>query len=181
MRHNTTAAGGLRLGVLLAILALLVARPAAAQFTITLVSSDWSLSAGEADLALPRPGSDFQESFRQWASSDARISVTAGSAARWYVTAHLRVPAGQQWPTGLAVYVIRTGDGTGSGGGARIDGPLDTPLGPLPTEPLGTTPAFPLFNGKKTRSNVPLTLRIEQLTAAIPAGSYQVEVVYTVQ
>jgi hypothetical protein len=181
MSHDTTAIGGLRRGVLLAILTLLVAWPAAAQFTITLVSSDWSLSAGETDLALPRPGSDFQDSFRQWAASDARISVTASNAARWYVTAHLRVPAGQEWPPGLAVYVIRTGDGTGSGGGAEIVGSLNSPLGPLPTEPLGATPAFPLFNGKRTRSNVPLTLRIEQLSAAIPAGSYQVEVVYTVQ
>ncbi len=167
--------------ILLAALALLASWPACAQLTVTVTGSDWSVSAGTADLTPPGAGLDFAASYRQWDASDAQITVTTSNAARWYVTAHLRVPAGQSWPAALAVYVIRTGDGTSSEGGADILGPLNTPLGPLPTEPLGATPATAFFNGKKNRSNVPIKLRIEGLTATIPASAYQVEVVYTVQ
>ncbi len=166
--------------MLLAALVLLAARPAAAQ-TIVLTGSDWNLSASTADMAPPGPGLDFAATFRQWDASDAQISISTSNAARWYVTAHLRVPAGQSWPAALSVYVIRTGDGTSSEGGADIIGPLNAPLGPLPTEPLGATPATAFFNGKKNRSNVPVRLRFEGLTATLPAGTYQVEVVYTVQ
>jgi len=158
--------------LLLSALALLAARPAAAQFTITLVSSDWTLDVGIGDV--PSAGSDFAASFRQWDASDAQITITASNASRWDVTAGVRVPGGQSWPAALSVFVIRTGDGTGA---TLPAGPLNTPVGPLPTEPTET--AF--FNGRRTRSNIPIKLRIEGLTAAIPAGTYQVEVVYTVQ
>lgn len=178
MKQNAPSGAG-RAIIVAAALVLLLARPAGAQ-TIVLVSSDWNLSAGTGDLALPGAGLDFAASWRQWATSDAQITITTGTGTRWYVTAHLRVPVGQSWPAGLSVYVIRTGDGTSGEGGADIVGPLNTPLGPLPTEPLGATPATAFFNGKKSRNNVPVTLRIEGLTATIPAGTYQIEVVYTV-
>jgi hypothetical protein len=183
MKQNAPGGGWQRQVIILAALVLLAARPAVAQYTITLVSSDWSLSAGPADLTLPPPGSDFASSWRQWDASDALLNITAGNASAWNVTAHLRVPAGQSWPAALQVYVIRTGDGTCTGtcGGAQIGGPLNSPLGPLPREPLGATPATPFFDGKRSRINVPIKLRIEGLTATIPAGAYQVEVVYTVQ
>jgi hypothetical protein len=138
--------------------------------------SNWTLAASTADLAFPQPGSDFASSYREWLTSDARINITSPlGGTRWYVTAHVRVPTGQSWPSALPVYVIRTGDGTGSG---SIAGPTNTPLGPLPLE--GATPYTAFFNGTRARNNVPIRLRIEGLTASITAGSYQVDVVYTV-
>ncbi len=180
MKHNAPGGGRWQI-ILVAALLLLAIRPAVAQHVITLVSSDWTLSASTAELAPPGAGLDFLSSFRQWDASDALVSIVSSTGTRWYVTAHLRVPVGQSWPAGLSVYVIRTGDGSSPDGGADILGPLNTPLGPLPAEPLGATPATAFFNGKKNRNNVPIKLRIEGLTATLPAGSYQVEVVYTVQ
>jgi hypothetical protein len=171
---------GRRQVVLLAALVFLAARPAFAQLTLMLTGGDWTLSAGTADLAPPGAGLDFAASYRQWDTSPAQLNITGtGGASPWRVTTGVRVPAGQSWPAAVTVYVIRTGDGTCTGacGGAQINGVLNTPIGPLPTEP--TTIAF--FDGRRDRINVPIKLRIEGLTAAIPAGTYQIEVVYTVQ
>ena len=171
MKQNAPG-GDRRHIILLAALVLLVARPAAAQFTIVLVSSDWTLNVGIGDV--PSAGSDFASSFRQWDASDAVFTITASNASRWDVSAGVRVPGGQSWPAALSVYVIRTADGTGPG---SIAGPLNTPVGPLPTEP--TEIAY--FNGRRARDTVTAKLRIEGLTAIIPAGSYQIEVVYTIR
>ena len=155
--------------LLLAVLVLLATRAAGAP-TIVLTSSDWTVSASASAPDVASPGLNFASSTRQWTTSDALISITA--PAFWNVTASVRVPSGQSWPAGVSVYVIRTGAGTGSD---PVNGGL-TAVGPLPTEP--TRIAF--FDGKKDRSNIPISLEIRGLTATLPAETYQIEVVYTV-
>jgi hypothetical protein len=179
MEQNAPGIGRRKI-ILVAAFVVLAAWPACAQLTLTLTGSDWSLSASSADLTPPGPGLDFAASYREWTTSDAQISITGtGGASPWSVTAGVRVPPGQSWPAAVSVWVIRTGDGscTGTCGGAQMNGVLNTPIGPLPTEP--TEIAF--FDGRRDRVNVPVRLRIEGLTATIPAGTYQIEVVYTVQ
>jgi hypothetical protein len=168
MKQNARS-GGRRQVLFLTMLILLATRAAGAP-TIALSSSDWNLTVGIADVT-GGAGSDFASSVRQWDTSDAQISITA--SAFWAVTAGVRVPAGQSWPSTVSVYVIRTGSGSAT---EPINGALNTPIGPVPT----LTSTIPFFDGKKNAANVPIKLRIQGLAATLPAGSYQIEVVYTV-
>ena len=158
-----------RLGLSLALLALLATWPAGGQ-TISLTGS-WTLSVSAADL-IAGAGSDFSTPL---ISADNQVLITiSGTAGNspWDVTVYKIDSPG--WPAGLTLRVIRTGDGTGTG---SINGGTD----PGVVVPDGAAGAAAFFDGRRARSNVPVRLRLEGLSVDLgPPAIYTTTVYYTV-
>lgn len=164
--------------VLLAAL-FLPARPAGA-LSITLGGSDWNEEISVADV--PAAGLDytFAATYLETGTSQVLVNIDIDDSnfierlLRWYVRVQLRDDDAYDWPAALSVYVIRTGDGTGSGGvNPNNEGDL---LGPL-----SETTDTDLCNARRDRSNIPVQLRVDGFSVVdLPPGTYTVDIVYTV-
>jgi hypothetical protein len=152
------------LHVLLAILApMLPASAAALDLTTT---GSWSRTITAADLR-SGAGSDLydtQESSTDEVTLD--ISSATGAGDQWRVDVH-RLDA--TWPSGVHLWVRRTGDGSGSGsisGGASYH--------------EITTSDSEFFSGFGDRSDINLQFRITGMSLSVPPDAYSSSVSYTV-
>jgi len=153
----------------IACLWLLASYPLCGSGQINLTGS-WTLSTSSADLS-DGAGSDFitpQDS----ADNQVLINVVApfGGYGSWNVRVY---KIDSNWDPALTLTVIRTGNGTGSG---TITGGTD----PGVVVPTGAASAAAFFNGSRSRSAIPVLLRIEGLTADLgPPSSYTTTVYYS--
>ena len=101
----------------------------------------------------------------------AQTTLKINALLFWTVNVQLSTTA--NWHSGLKIYVIRTGNGTG---GAILDGGL--------TYKEVTTMPQAFFSGNLglgyARDNVPIQYKIEGMSVMLPAKTYTTTIQYTV-
>jgi hypothetical protein len=120
------------------------------------------------------PGTDFT-STQSSAANQVNIDIPTLSVAnaRWIVYVG---KADVSWNAGLTLWIARTGNGSGPGGG-QISGPLNTFI-QVPDVPPGT--ATELYRGRRWRNGVPAQLQVQGLSVALHAATFTTTVTFTV-
>ncbi len=151
------------------------ALPAAISITVQAIPAAIPIDVTSADLASVLPGSDFVPFKAVERGSPATItrfrftvSATGAQANRnWFVSVSRTTAS---WPTSIPLALARTNNGTGTGtiGGSTysyvdIDGT-----------------SRQVFTGRRTRSNVGLSLRVGLAAESLQAQTYTTRLTYTV-
>jgi hypothetical protein len=173
---GSTPTSPARTAILAAAFALLLSCPAFGQTDIV-VSPDplWSPSFGVADLS-GAAGTDFGTLSSAASQVDIDIPTLTVANARWIVYVG---KTDVFWNGSLSLWIARTGNGSGPGGG-QISGPLNTfiqiPNVTFPGPPYGTE----LYRGRRWRIDVPAQLQIQGLSVALGAATFTTTVTFTV-
>lgn len=127
------------------------------------VTGNWSRLVDQADLA-SGAGSDIRTPIES-GSAQATLDIANTLGGSWSVTAR---KSDLNWPAGVGIAVKRTSDGGGSisGGTAYI---------------TLTTSDQTLFSGAGDRTGIQLQLETNGLSVSHGAGSYSLNIIYTIQ
>ena len=128
------------------------------------VTGSWSETIDASDLQAGA-GSDLINSYESTPNS-ALVEIKGAGQKNWRVDIR---KMDINWHTDFRLYVRRTGDGSGSG---SISGGISY------QEVTDFDQAF--FDGARNRSDIPIQLRLTDVSVQIPPNTYSTEVWYTV-
>lgn len=137
----------------------------AAQGADLAVSGNWSPTVSNADL-LFGAGSDLRTPIES-GTAEATLDITNTLGGNWSVVAK---KSDTVWPSGVSIAVKRTNDGSGSGSIA----------GGTTYLTLSATDQT-LFSGSGDRSGIWIQLKTDGLSVGHGAGTYSLNVIYTIQ
>jgi hypothetical protein len=148
------------------IICALICLAAKAQAIDITASGAWALTIGAGDLT-PGAGSDLTSTYES-AVDEVLITIsnTAAVDDNWRVDV-MRTDG--TWHGDFALYVQRTGSGTGSG----------SISGGLAYQEVGTTDAA-FYSGAGDRTGVPIQLKLTGVSVQVPPNIYSTTVMYTV-
>lgn len=135
------------------------------------VNGNWSYALNSTDLT--EAGSDFSGTYAS-ASNQILIDITYPSNANVKWEVHVE-KQDIDWHSDLDLYVRRTGNGTGQGGG-NSNGFVQ--LGT--SYQLITNNSQFFFKGRKKRFDIPIQYEIRGVSVLIPAKTYETTIIYTV-
>jgi hypothetical protein len=131
------------------------------------ITGDWSVTVDASNLAACA-GSDLTSIYESEINQGIiSISGTASSSDAWRLDVRR---SDTNWPSAFALYVRRTGAGTGNGG--IISGGSEY-------QAVGTSDSS-FFSGTGERSGVNLQLKATGVSLTVTPGTYSTSIVYTV-
>lgn len=126
------------------------------------VTGDWNYTIPSTDIT--EAGEDFSGTYE---SSVNQVSIDVQYSNKWEVSVNKN---NIDWNNDLRIYVKRSGDGIGS---KKING------GKNYKRIRNKSNIF--FRGDKDRLFIPLQFKIDRVSVTLPANTYIVEIVYTLQ
>jgi hypothetical protein len=149
------------------LLAVCAVLPAHGALDLAATATTWSVTLTAADLQAGA-GSNLITTYPS-STSQATLTVTGcvDTADNW----ELQVSRSDtNWPAGVTLSAQRTGDGSGDTGSAIVGGLTYLTIGAVPTT---------LCTGHGDRSAIPMQLRIQGLSVALPPTAYSTTITYT--